>query len=277
MIEIGKYNELKILRHTSVGLYLGDVSGEEVLLPKKYCPENYHLDDMIHVFVYRDHEERKVATNITPKIFLNEFAFLQVTQVANVGAFLDWGMEKELLVPFKEQRQRMEEGKWYVVYLNIDTKTDRLYASNHLDKFLQNEEITVKEGDEVDLLVFQKTDLGFSVIINNIHKGLVFENEVFKTIYIGDRLKGFIKKIREDNKIDVSLQPIGYRKFNDVNSETICQILEKNKGFIAITDKSSPEEIYAQFGISKKAFKKAIGALYKQRKIKLEPDGIKLI
>lgn len=277
MIEIGQYNELTILRDTSVGLYLGDDSGEDVLLPNKYRPEKFELGDSIEVFVYRDHEERKVATNLTPKITLNEFALLQVTSVTEVGAFLDWGLEKELMVPFNEQRQKMEEGRWYLVYMALDKKTDRLYASNKIDKRLQNEVLTVKEGDEVDLVVMQKTDLGFSVIIDNVHKGLIYENEVFKNLNIGDQLTGFIKKIREDNKIDVSLHPIGYQKYNDANSELIIRKLKENEGFLPSTDQSSPEEIYALFGMSKKAYKKAVGGLFKQRKITLEKSGIRLV
>ncbi|MFH1319201.1 MAG: S1-like domain-containing RNA-binding protein [Bacteroidota bacterium] len=277
MIEIGKYNKLRILRHTSVGLYLGDESGEDVLLPNKYCPESFNLEDEIEVFVYLDYAERKIATNLTPKIFLNEFSLLKVTAVTDVGAFLDWGLEKGLIVPFNEQRQKMEEGRWYVVYMDLDKKTDRLYASNKIEKLLQNEVLTIEEGEEVELLVLQKTDIGFSVIVNNTHKGLIFENEIFKELNIGDKLNGFVKKIREDKKIDISIHPIGYDNFNDSNSEIVYHTLMENKGFLAITDKSSPDEIYSQFGISKKAFKKAIGALYKQRKVTIQPKGIKLI
>jgi len=277
MIEIGKFSELRILRQTSVGLYLGNESGEEVLLPNKYCSETMKIEDKIEVFVYRDSEGRKISTTLTPKILLNEFALLQVTAVSDVGAFLDWGLEKELMVPFREQRQKLEKGRWYIVYLDLDKKTDRLYASNKVEKFLQNDELFLKEGEEVALLVLQKTDLGFSVIINNVHKGLIFENEIFKELNIGDKLSGYVKTIREDNKIDISIHPIGYRNFNDVNSELIYRTLIDNDGFIVITDKSTPEEIYSQFGISKKAFKKSIGALYKDRKITIQPDGIKLI
>lgn len=277
MIEIGKYNELVILRQTSVGLFLGDENGEEVLLPNKYCSENMKIEEKIKVFVYRDSSEKKVATTLTPGILLNEFALLQVSAVSEVGAFLDWGLEKDLMVPFREQRQKMEKNRWYIVYLDLDTKTDRLYASNRIEKFLQNEEILVKENEEVDLLILQKTDLGYSVIVNNAHKGLIFENEVFRDLNIGDRMKGYVKKLREDNKIDISIQPIGYKNFNDVNSETIYNTLTENGGFLPITDRSTPEEIYSTFGMSKKAFKRSIGALYKQRKIDLQPDGITLI
>ncbi|MBZ0245187.1 MAG: GntR family transcriptional regulator [Cyclobacteriaceae bacterium] len=277
MIEIGKYNELEILRHTSVGLYLGDGAGEDVLLPNKYCPDNIEQGDKLRVFVYKDHEERKVATNLTPKILLNDFALLKVTAVSPVGAFLDWGLEKDLMVPFNEQKEKMEEGNWYLVYMNIDKKTDRLYGSNKLDKFLQNESLTVAEGDEVDIIIMQKTDLGFSVVVNKEHKGLVFNNEIFRTLKVGDKLKGFVKNIRDDNKIDISLQPLGYEKFNDPNCELILTKLQRNNNYLSITDNSSPEEIYSSLGISKKAFKKAIGSLYKQRKITISSDGITLI
>ena len=221
MIEVGQYNELRIRRKTSVGLYLGDEDGEDVLLPNKYCPEKYELEESIRVFVYRDHEDRKVATNITPGIVLNTFSFLRVADTSYVGAFMDWGMEKELLVPNNEQRQKMEVNRWYIVYLLLDSETDRLYATNKIDKYLNNEQLAVAEGDAVDLLVMQKTDLGYTVIVNNLHKGLIFENEVFQKVNIGDRLKGYVKQIREVNKLDISLHPIGYHNFNDKNCQTI--------------------------------------------------------
>ncbi len=277
MIEIGKYNELEILRRTPFGLYLGDKSGEDVLLPTKYCPEKYEMGDQLKVFVYLDHNEKQIATNITPKILLHEFSLLQVKDVSVVGAFMDWGMEKDLFVPFSEQRQRMEEGRWYIVFLDIDPNSGRLYASNQVKKILQNEDLTVKEGDKVDLVVLKETDLGFNVIVNHEHVGLVYQNEIFKELNIGDKMKGYVKQIREDNKLDISLQPIGYGKSNDVNTELIYQKLKGNNGFLAITDKSSPEEIYSSFGISKKAFKKSLGSLYKERKIAIESNGIKLI
>ena len=277
MIEIGRYNKLRILSQNTIGLLLGDKSGESVLLPKKYCPESYELDDEIKIFVYLDNKGNKIATNVIPKILFNEFALLKVTAVTDVGVFMDWGMEKELFVPFREQTQKMEEGRWYIVYLDLDKKTDRLYASSRIERHLQNEVLTVVENEKVHLLVMQKTDLGFSVIINNAHKGLVFKNEIFKKLNIGDKLNGFVKKIHEDNKIDISIQPIGYTNFIDKNTKLVYNALLKNNGFLAVTDKSSPDEISRQFGMSKKAFKKSLGALYKQRKIKLLPDGIELI
>lgn len=277
MIEIGRYNKLRILSQNTIGLLLGDKSGESVLLPKKYCPESYELDDEIKIFVYLDNKGNKIATNVIPKILFNEFALLKVTAVTDVGVFMDWGMEKELFVPFREQTQKMEEGRWYIVYLDLDKKTDRLYASSRIERHLQNEVLTVVGNEKVHLLVLQKTDLGFSVIINNAHKGLVFKNEIFKKLNIGDKLNGFVKKIHEDNKIDISIQPIGYTNFIDKNTKLVYNALLKNNGFLAVTDKSSPDEISRQFGMSKKAFKKSLGALYKQRKIKLLPDGIELI
>lgn len=277
LIAIGQHHELTILRPTTVGLFLGDGSGEEdILLPNKYCPENFDVGEKLRVFVYRDHEERKIATTLEPKILLHQFAFLRVTSVSNVGAFLDWGLEKELMVPFREQRQKMQEGRWYIVYLDVDRKTDRLYATNKIEKRLTNENLTVAEGDAVDLMVMQKTDLGFSVIVNQRHEGLIFESDIFTKLNIGDKVKGYVKQIRDDNKLDISLQPIGFRNFNDPNCEMILKKLKTNKGFLPISDESTPEEVYAMFGISKKAYKKAIGTLYKQRKITLQPDGIKL-
>ncbi len=277
MIHIGQHQELTILRHTTVGLYLGDESGEDVLLPNKYCPERFELGETLNVFVYRDYEERKIATNLRPKILLHQFALLRVTSVSNVGAFLDWGLEKELLVPFREQRQKMEAGRWYIVYLDLDIKTDRLYATNKIEKRLKNEILTVAEGEAVDIIVMKKTDLGFSVIVNQKHEGLIFESDIFKTLNIGDKIRGYVKQIRDDNKLDISLHPIGFENFNDPNCEMILSALKAHKGFLPITDKSTPEEVYAQFSISKKAYKKAIGTLYKQRKIALEPNGIKLV
>jgi predicted RNA-binding protein (virulence factor B family) len=171
----------------------------------------------------------------------------------------------------------MEEGRWYIVYLDLDEKSDRLFASNRVERHLQNDKLSVAEGDEVSLLVWQKTDLGYTVIINHAHKGLVFENEIFQDLHVGEKLKAYVKKIRDDNKIDISLQPIGYNKFNDANSELIFNALNENQGFLPLTDKSSPEAIYSQFGISKKAFKKSIGALYKLKKILIETSGIRLL
>jgi len=276
MIDVGKYSELEILRETSVGLYLGDEEGDDVLLPIKYYPESFEIGDKIEVFVYRDYAERKIATNIIPKIHLREFALLECADVTEHGAFMDWGMEKHLMVPFSEQRQKMEVGRWYVVYMDIDEETDRLFASNKLSRYLSNEQLRVAEGDSVLLVVYKETDLGYSVIVNNRHSGLIYKNETFKPLRIGDELEGYVKKIRDENKLDISLQPIGYKNAIDVNCELIHEALTKNGGFLPLTDKSAPQAIYELIGISKKAFKKAIGGLYKERKIVIETDGIRL-
>ena len=268
---------MNILKRSGVGLYLSDAEGEEVLLPQKYCTEEMKPGGKVMVFIYRDSEGRKIATTLTPRIMLNEFALLRVSAVTEVGAFLDWGLEKELMVPFREQRQKMEKGRWYIVYLDLDSKSDRLYASNRLERFLQNEKLHLKEGDEVSILIHQKSDLGYSVIVNHAHKGLIYENEIFQELRIGDLLTGYVKKIREDHKIDVSLQPQGYKQSFEANSERILSQLKEKGGFIPVSDKSSPEEIYSQWGMSKKAFKKALGALYKQRFIDIRPDGVRLL
>jgi predicted RNA-binding protein (virulence factor B family) len=277
MIEQGKFIRLNIVKRSTFGLFLGDEDGEEILLPNKYCTDSMKPGLDVEVFIYRDSEDRKVATTLTPKILFHEFALLKVKAVAKVGAFMDWGLEKDLMVPFREQPQNMEEGRWYIVYLDLDEKSDRLFASNRVERYLQNDKLSVAEGDEVSLVVWQKTDLGYTVIINHAHKGLVFENEIFKDLNVGEKLKGYVKKVRDDNKIDISLQAIGYLKFYDANSELIFSALKENQGFLPLTDKSSPEAIYSQFGISKKAFKKSVGALYKQKKILIETSGIRLL
>lgn len=258
-----------------VGEGFGEVSSD-VLLPKKYCPKKFRIGDKIKVFVYLDYDERRVATNIIPKIALHEFAFLRVVSVSQVGAFMDWGLEKDLMVPFREQRQKMQEGRWYIVYLDLDRITDRLFASNKIDKYLKNDPLTVKEGEKVDLLVMQKTDLGYTVIVNQIHKGLVYRADIYRELNVGEKTEGYIKKIRPDNKLDISLQAIGYANYNDANTEAIYKALVAGGGHLGLNDKSSPDEIYLRFGMSKKAFKKSLGSLYKQHKISMDDDGIRL-
>jgi hypothetical protein len=275
MIELGNYNTLEILRDTSVGLFLGDEEGNNVLLPNKYVPKMYEIGDMLTVFCYLDYDERPIVTSLTPLIIRNTFQLLKVVEVNNIGAFLDWGLEKHLLVPFSEQRIKMQEGQWYVVYCYLDEKSFRLVASNKLDKFLNNEELGIAINDEVNLIVTRQNDLGWDVIINNKHKGLVYQNEVFKKISVGDNIKGFIKNIRPDHKIDVSLQAIGYVSVEPA-ANIIYQILKKEGGYLNLHDKSSPEEISARLQMSKKIFKKSLGTLYKDRKITIKPDGIYL-
>ncbi|MDO6491534.1 MAG: S1-like domain-containing RNA-binding protein [Cellulophaga sp.] len=275
-MELGKYNSLEILRDTSVGLFLGDTDGNDVLLPNKYVPENFEIGDMLTVFCYLDYDERPIATTLKPYIIRNDFHLLRVAEVNNFGAFMEWGLEKHLLVPFREQRTKMVDNQWYIVYCYLDEQTDRLVASNKLDKFLSNEELTVENNDEVNVLFTRKTDLGWEVIINNLHKGLVYANEVFKDIAIGDKQIGYIKNIRPDNKIDVSLQPLGHLIL-EPTANTIYEKLKDNGGFLGLHDKSDPEDIKRELQLSKKAFKKGIGTLYRERRIEIKPDGIYLI
>ncbi|RZJ71017.1 S1-like domain-containing RNA-binding protein [Flavobacterium sp.] len=275
-MKIGKYNTLEILRETKVGLYLGD-GKEEVLLPNKYVPLQYEIGQEVDVFVYLDHEERKVATTLEPYIYLNEFALLRVNYTNEFGAFMDWGMEKDLFVPFAEQARKMEKGKRYIVYMFVDEKSNRLVGSSKTNQFLDNSELSVEVGDEVDLLVSHITEAGINVIVNESFKGLLFENEVFdESIKPGDRLVGFIKKIRPGNKIDVSLEKQGYEKV-EPNAQKILDKLQSGRGFLRLNDESSPEDIKSILQMSKKTFKKAIGALYKDRKIEIKDDGIQLI
>ncbi|WP_417352055.1 S1 RNA-binding domain-containing protein [Flavobacterium alkalisoli] len=275
MIEIGQYNTLKIERDTSVGLYLTDGS-KDVLLPNKYVPRKFEMGDELAVFVYLDHEERLVATTLKPYITLNDFAYLRVSYINKFGAFVDWGLEKDLFVPFREQARPMEKSKRYLIHMYIDEKTGRLVGSSKLSRFLDNEELSVEVGEEVDLIVSHITDMGINVIINGKHKGLLYKDEVYEELRTGDRVNGFIKAIRPDNKIDVSLQKAGVEGI-EPNAEKILEELRDSRGFLRLTDDSHPEDIKSVLKMSKKAFKKAIGSLYKQRLIEIKEDGIYLI
>lgn len=275
MIDLGRKNKLEILRDTSVGLFLGDGEGNDVLLPNKYVPADYEIGKSVEVFCYLDYDERPVATTLEPYIMLGEFRLLQVAEINEYGAFLEWGLEKHLLVPFREQRDKMKQGQWYVVHCYLDQKSGRLVASNKLDKFLSNDHLELKEWDQVDLVVTRQTDLGWEVIVNERHKGLVYFNEVFKAINIGDVIPGCVKKIRKDNKIDISLQPLGSRVLEPAANK-IYEVLKENGGFLALHDKSNPEEIRDMMQMSKKTFKKGLGTLYKARKITMEEDGISI-
>ena len=272
----GVFNLLSAKRRTLNGYYLIDDENVEVLLPNKYVPTGMKPGDEISVFIFKDSEDRLTATTIEPYILLNEFAVLEVVDVNPVGAFLDWGLEKDLLVPYSEQASKMAVGKSYPVYLYLDDKTQRLVATSKTNKRLEKEEITVKVGEEVDLLVCNSTDIGINVIINDIHEGLLYDNELFQAVTPGDRVTGFIKNIRPDNKIDVSLQKQGYSNV-EPNAEKILMGLKDNNGFLNLTDKSDPIIILAKLEMSKKTFKKAIGSLYKQKLIKIENDGIYLV
>lgn len=276
MIRLGEINTMEILRETEHGVYLIDKDDEEVLLPNRYVPESFKIWDELEVFVYLDNEERPVATTDRPYIMKGDFGLLRCNQVTEYGAFLDWGLVKELFCPFKEQAFKMKPGGWYLVYCYLDEKTNRLVASSKTNRFLDNKNLTVNEFEEVDLIVSHPSDLGMNVIVNKTHTGLIYTNNIFKDLSVGDKLKGIVKKIRSGNKLDIVLDQVGYRNI-EPNAEKILQELQDNSGYLALTDKSSPEDIKEVLQMSKKTFKKAIGNLYKQRKIELEKDGIRLI
>jgi predicted RNA-binding protein (virulence factor B family) len=275
-MKIGQFNTLTIDRDTQVGLFLTN-GKEDVLLPNKYVPKVFEIGEEMTVFVYLDHEERPVATTLVPYIFLNEFALLRVNYINQIGAFMDWGMEKDILVPFKEQARPMEKGKRYLVYLYMDEKTNRLVASSKTNQFLDNENITVEKGEEVDLIISHITEIGINVIINQNHKGLVYKDEVYDdAIRTGDRMKGYIKLVRPDGKIDVSLHKQGFENI-EPNSEIIMNELRASRGFLRLNDNSNPEDIKTVLKMSKKTFKKAIGLLYKEKLIEIKDDGIYLV
>lgn len=278
MFEIGKYTTLIILRETDPGLYLGKEEGTEdvILLPHKYKPETFEIGDEIEVFIYLDHEERPIATTLDPFVKLNEFGYLRCADVTNHGAFMDWGLEKHLFVPFKEQARPMKVDNWYIVYLYLDEKTNRLAGSSKTNQFLQNDQLSIKAYDEVDVLITHLTEKGANVIINGLHKGLIYLEDIFEDIRTGDRLKAFVKKVRDDNKVDIVLQKQGYRSI-EPNAQYILDELKAAGGFIPLHDKSSPETIKETLGLSKKSFKKAIGSLYKDKQIIIKEDGIELI
>lgn len=276
MVKIGKYNTLKVVKDLDFGVYLDGGDGLEILLPARYVPKNTKPGDEIEVFIYHDNEGRIIATTAKPLALADEFQFMEVKSVNETGAFLDWGLMKDLLVPFKEQKMPMREGRWYLVYVHIDHITGRIVASARIDKYLDNTVPEYTFNQEVDLLVADETEIGYKVIINNAHWGLVYHNEVFRRLEKGDRLKGYIKEIREDEKIDISLTPLGYQKVEGIAS-TILEALKMQGGYIAVHDKSEPDVIYSLFRCSKKAFKQAIGALYKQHLISLEKEGIRLM
>lgn len=275
MIQLGEFHDLIMVRQTDHGVYLENEEGEEVLLPNKYVPEDWKEGEKINVFVYLDHEERPVAATLKPKIKLDQFAKLKCVEINKFGAFMDWGLEKHLFVPFKEQVIPMRAGEEYLVFCYLDLETERLAASSKVHAFLDNSVLTVEPFEEVDLLVSNETDLGYNVIINQLHLGLIYHDEVFKPLRIGDSTKGFIKKIREDNKIDVMLQRPGYRSI-EPNAQKILDKLHAAGGFIDLTDKSDPDEIRKRMQMSKKSFKKAAGSLYKQRLIEIKEDGLLL-
>lgn len=258
-----------------MGLFLGDNEGTEVLLPNKFVPQEYSLEDEINIFCYLDNEERPTATTQTPKIIRNNFGFLKVVDINGFGAFLDWGLDKQLFVPFSEQAKKLELGQEYVVYCFLDEQTFRLAASSRIENFLENQNISLIEGDQVELIVYRQTQLGWEVIIDHKHKGLLFNSDIFSPIQVGDFITGYIKTIRHDKKIDVVLNPQGSSALEPAANKIYKRLTESN-GYLALHDKSPAENIYQQLQMSKKTFKKAIGTLYKKKKIEIKSDGVYL-
>lgn len=275
MIKIGTYNELEIIKQVDFGFYLdGDDEGE-ILLPKRYATDEMQVGDLVNVFLYFDSEDRLIATTQKAKAESGEFASLKVIDTNRAGAFLDWGLPKDLLVPFNQQKIPMKQGYGYIVYIYQDDISERLVASSKLDRFLDREPANYKKGDKVDLLIADKTDLGFKAIINDKHWGVLFESEVFGDMGIGKKCKGYIKQVREDGKLDLGLTQVGYGKI-DALAERIVQTMKQHQGYLPLSDKSSPDQIAKILKMSKANFKKAIGSLYRKSIIDIEKTGIRI-
>jgi predicted RNA-binding protein (virulence factor B family) len=276
-VEIGKINTLRVAKLVEFGAYLDGGDRGEILLPKNSMPDYCTVDSHIEVFIYFDSESRIIATTRRPSAMVGEAACLKVVSTSSFGAFLDWGLpQKDLLVPFAEQKTPMKAEKFYCVFIYTDKHTGRIVASAKLDKFITVLNADFKEMQGVDLFITEETETGYKAIINNTHWGMLYKNEVFQKLNIGQKIKGLIKKIREDNKIDLSLYAAGYKKVEDI-LETILTSLKVHNGFIPLNDKTPPADIYAFFGVSKQSFKNAIGGLYKKKLIRIDPDGIRLI
>ncbi|MFT3910485.1 MAG: S1-like domain-containing RNA-binding protein [Ferruginibacter sp.] len=275
MVKVGEYNLLKVLRAVDFGLYLDD-GNEGILLPKRFVPAGAKEGDELKVFVYHDGEDRLIATTQKPKGVLGDIVKMRAVSVTPQGAFLDWGLMKDIFVPKSKQQHNMLPNGEYLVKIYLDEQTGRIAATEKIESYLSNEQLTVKELEVVDLTVYRRTDIGYVVIINNRHTGVLHHNEIYRNITVGDKFPGFIKKIyNADNKIDVAAGKPGYNRVED-ESEKILRLLKENNGYLPYYDKSDPEEIYSFFGMSKKTFKMTTGNLYKQRKITFEKTGIKL-
>lgn len=274
-IKLGDYNTLQIVKKVDFGLYLDGEEEGEILLPQRYAPQKAEIGDEIDVFLYLDQEERLIATTEKPLAKVGDFAFLEVAWVNQYGAFLKWGPIKDLFCPFREQKQHMEMKRKYIVHVHIDNETNRIVASAKIEKFLDKDIPPYHNGDEVALLVWQQTELGFKVIIDNAFEGLVYSDQIFQPIRTGDRLKGYIYNVRGDGKIDVTLQPTGHQHTLDF-AETLLEYLRTHNGRCELGDKSDAEDIKERFQVSKKVYKRAVGDLYKRRLITIDEDGIKL-
>lgn len=275
MVKVGEYNVLKVLRPVEFGVYLDD-GKDGILLPARFVPSGTKTGDALKVFIYHDSEDRIIATTQEPKAVLGEIAKLRVISTTEQGAFLDWGLMKDLFVPKSKQITRMIPNGEYLVKVYLDEQTGRLAATEKLEPFLSNEQLSVKELESVDLIVYRRTDIGYVVIINNRHTGVLHFNEIYRNITAGDTFKGFVKKIYPNNKIDVAAGKPGYGRVED-ETEKVKRLLQENGGYLPFYDKSDPDAIYDFFGMSKKTFKMAVGNLYKQRVIALEKTGIRLL
>ena len=279
MLKLGNYNTLKIIKSVDFGLYLDGGEEGEILLPRRYVTKEMHIGDEIEVFIYLDQEERPVATTEHPYAKVGEFASLEVAWVNKYGAFLKWGLMKDLFCPFREQKQRMEQGQHHIIYIKVDEDSYRLMATAKVEKYLTTPELSdipdLSHGTQADILVWQKTDLGFKVIVNNCYQGQIYDNQIFQPLHSGDRLTAYIDHVRQDGKIDLTLQQTGRQHALDF-AEVLLRYLYENGGYCNLGDKSPAELIYDRFQVSKKAYKKAIGDLYKRRLIDIEAEGIRL-
>ena len=275
-IKLGKFNQLEVVKEVDFGMYLDGGEEGEILLPSRYVPEDCKVGDMLNVFLYLDIDERLVATTLTPLVQVGEFACLEVAWVNEYGAFLKWGLMKDLFVPFGEQKMKMQVGNKYIIHAHIDEESYRIVASAKVDRYLSKEIPEYQPGDEVDILIWQKTDLGFKAIIDNKFGGLLYDSEIFQPLHTGMELKAFVKQVREDGKIDLILQKPGFEKVGDF-SKDLLQYIKDDEGHIALTDKSPAEDIYAIFGVSKYTFKKRVVHFNKQRVVALEEKGIRLV
>jgi Uncharacterized protein conserved in bacteria len=275
-IKLGRFNQLEVVKEVDFGVYLDGGDSGEILLPTRYVPEECKPGDLLNVFIYLDNEERLIATTLTPLAQVGQFACLEVNWVNQFGAFLDWGLMKDLFVPFREQKMKMQVGRKYIVYVYIDEESYRIVATAKVDRYLSGEIPEYEPGEEVNILIWQKTDLGFKAIIDNKFGGLLYDSEIFAPIYTGMKLTAFVKQVREDEKIDLMLQKPGFEKV-DSFAEELLQYIEEHGGTIEYTDKSDANEIYDVFGVSKKTFKKGIGELYKRRLVVLGEKSISLV
>lgn len=271
-LRMGQYNRLKVIKQLDFGIYL-DGYEDEILMPTQYVPADVEIGDFVDVFIYRDSEDRAIATSLEPYGTVGEFAYLTVNAATSLGVFMDWGLPKDLFVPFKQQRDNMVVGKSFLVFIHLDTQTDRIVASAKIERFLDEDVSGLSEGMQVDLLPYEYTDMGIKALINQRHLGVLYRDEVFKNIELGKTITGFIKKIREDQKIDLALVEQSYNRIESSKSD-VYQQLQAANGFLPFNDKSDPAAIYRTFGMSKKDFKKTIGGLLKEGKISIKEDGI---